>query len=102
MGRAIKFYEKLFKKEPKHTEDRYSFFLVGNISYGLYSPTVDGETMKIGNNCVINFKVKNIEEEYKRVKKFTKTIDDKIQKYGKVKLFQLKDSEGNILEIYSE
>ena len=47
MGRAIKFYRKLFQKEPKHTEDRYSYFLVGDISYGLYCPKVDGEKMKV-------------------------------------------------------
>ena len=53
MDRAIKFYTKLFQKKPEHIEKRYSLFLVGDISYGLYSPSTDGEKLKIGNNCVI-------------------------------------------------
>lgn len=102
MKRAIGFYKKLFQNDPKHVEDRYSYFLVGKISFGLYCPEVDGEKMKIGNNCVVNFRVKDIEAEYKRVKKFTKNIDKKIQIYGSVSLFQFKDSEGNTLETYSD
>ncbi len=34
------------------------------------------------------------------IKQFTSTIDDEVQDLEEVKLFQLKDSEGNILEIY--
>lgn len=102
MTRAIGFYKQLFGKDPEHIEDRYSFFKLGDFFFGLYCPTVDGETMKIGNNCVPSFKVKDINKEYKRIRKFAPAIDDEIHEYGSVRLFQFKDSEGNILEVYSE
>lgn len=100
MERAIEFYKKFFEREPANINKRFTNFDLDGFSFGLYAPAVDDEELTLGNNCVPNFKVTNVAEEYNRIKKFTSIIDDEIKDYGDVKLFQLKDSEGNILEIY--
>lgn len=102
MERALDFYEKFFQMEPEHVEDRYSVFELGEVSFGLYNPEVDGEKAVLGNNCVPDFEVDNIEAEYERIQKLTDTIDDSIQTYGGMSLFQLEDSEGNVLEVYAQ
>ncbi|MEX1014929.1 MAG: lactoylglutathione lyase [Candidatus Paceibacterota bacterium] len=100
MERATEFYKKLFKTEPANVDTRMTSFDLNGFYFLLFDLTVDGEEAKFGNNCVPNFKVENAKEEYARIKQFAPTIDDEIQDLGEVKLFQFKDSEGNILEIY--
>ncbi len=100
MTRAINFYKQLFEKEPSEIDERYTVFDLDGFSFGLYAPEMDGVKARFGDNCVPNFQVEDIEKEYERVKQFTSEIDSEIQNYGNLKLFQFKDSEGNILEIY--
>ena len=100
MERAIEFYKKLFQKEPANVDTRMTSFDLNGFYFLLFDQAVDGEKVKFGNNCVPDFKVENVKEEHVRIKEFASTIDDEIQDLGEVKLFQFKDSEGNILEIY--
>ncbi len=100
MERAIEFYKKLFQKKPANIDMRMTSFDLNGFYFLLFDPAVDSEEVKFGNNCVPNFKVENVKEKYARIKQFTSTIDDEVQDLGEVKLFQFKDSEGNILEIY--
>lgn len=103
MERAIEFYKQLFGKEPVKIDKRYTHFDLNGFSFGLYAPAVDGSKIKLGNNCVPDFRVEDINKEYERVKQFTPAlVDDEIKNYGDIKLFQFKDSEGNILEIYEK
>ncbi|MCD4670160.1 MAG: lactoylglutathione lyase [Actinomycetia bacterium] len=101
MNRAISFYEKLFGKKVRKKDDRYSEFSFGKLSFGLYSSKYDGVKVEYGANCVPNFEIENTEEEYKRIKEFAPTIDDEIMKLPQMSLFQFKDTEGNIIEVYA-
>lgn len=100
MERATEFYKKLFQKEPANVDKRMTSFDLHGFYFLLFDQAIDGEKVEFGNNCVPDFKVENVKEEHARIKQFAPTIDDEIQDLGEVKLFQFKDSEGNILEIY--
>jgi predicted enzyme related to lactoylglutathione lyase len=101
MKRAVAFYKKLFMVEPEHVNKRFSNFKLNGFSFGLYCPKVDKYKVTYGDNCVPNLEVNSIESEYKRIRKFSKEIDGKIQIIGDVSTFQFVDSEGNVVEIYS-
>lgn len=101
MQRAVGFYEKLFGKKARKVGERFSEFKFGDITFGLYNPTEDGEAIEYGANCVPNFEVPNAKKEYERIKEFTSAIDDEIMDLPQMNLFQFKDTEGNIIEIYS-
>lgn len=76
--------------------------MLNGFSFGLYDPSVDGVAIKLGNNCVANFRVFDINKEFERIKEFATEIDDQPMDYGMAILFQFKDTEGNILEMYQE
>lgn len=101
MDRAIGFYEELFGQEAEVVDERFSVFLLGEMSFGLYSPAADGVTVAYGANCVPNFEVDDVEAEYSRLKGFVPAIDDEVTVLPEMELFQFKDTEDNILEVYS-
>ena len=102
MDRAVDFYEKLFGKKADSLSERYSEFHFENIGLGLYNPSVDGDRAVYGTNCVINFEIEDAEKEYERIKKIAPKIDDEIMDLGEMNLFQFKDTEGNLLEVYAQ
>lgn len=101
MSRAIKFYETLFGRKCDKVDERFSEFHFDNVGLGLYNPSVDGEKITYGTNCVINFEIENAESEYERIKGFAPEIDDEIMRLDVMDLFQFKDTEGNLLEVYA-
>jgi predicted enzyme related to lactoylglutathione lyase len=101
MDRATKFYENLFGREADKNDPRYSEFQFENITFGLYSPDFDGAKITWGENCVVNFEISDAQVEYDRIKEFALEIDDEIMDLPQMYLFQFKDTEGNILEVYS-
>jgi len=101
MKRAIEFYEKLFGKKCDKVDDRFSEFHFEDVGLGLYNPAIDGETVTYGTNCVINFEIENADEEYNRIKEFAPQIDEEIMRLDVMDLFQFKDTEGNLLEVYA-
>ena len=99
LDKAIDFYEKIFKKKISHREkDRWADF--GEI--GLYNYTIDGEKVEKGNNVTPELRTKDIESEYKRIKKLKPKHISKIivlEKPVLYKYFQFDDEWGNIWEV---
>jgi len=101
MKRAVEFYEKLFDRKVDKMDERYSEFEFGKFSFGLYNPNIDEVEVTYGSNSVPVFEIEDIDKEYQRIKEFSPTVDDKILELPDMKLFQFKDTEGNILEVYA-
>ncbi len=103
MQRAIDFYQKFFgiELDRNKIEDRYNAFVVNGFYFGLYNPAVEGEELILGNNVVPNIEVDSAEETFNLVKELEVEIISEIKPVGSLKIFQFKDTEGNIIEIYS-
>jgi predicted enzyme related to lactoylglutathione lyase len=101
MSRAVTFYEKLFNKKADRMDKRFSEFHFGDVNFGLYAPKEDGVEITYGSNCVVNFEIEEATTEYERIKDFAPEMDDEIMHLKVMDLFQLKDTEGNILEVYA-
>ncbi len=102
MKRAVVFYTNFFKKSPSHLDKRFTIFDISGITFALYNPKIDGENIILGNNCVINIEVKDIKKEYNKLKNLSVEILGKVEKIDNCFLFQFKDTEGNIIELYEE
>lgn len=102
MDRATNFYASFFQKSPSHLDKRFTTFDISGITFALFDPKIDGEEILLGNNCVVNIEVKNIEKEYEKLQNLDVKILDKIEKIDGIFLFQFKDTEGNIIELYQE
>ena len=102
MKRAVNFYEQYFGKKVDRFDNRYSIFEINGFSFGLFNPKEDGEDVVFGNNIIPNIEVDNIDEEYKKIKDIGAKIILDIDEINNMKLFQFKDSEGNIIEVYSK
>ncbi|MFH1088535.1 MAG: VOC family protein [Patescibacteria group bacterium] len=101
MTRAISFYEKFFGKKVDVPDERFTRFDIGGFSFGLYDPNKDNEEVVHGNNIVPNIKVDDAEKEYERVKQIGAKIILEILDINEFKLFQFEDTEGNVIEVYS-
>ena len=102
MKRAVAFYEELFGKKVDTFDERFSIFLIDGFSFGLFDPEKDNEEVIFGNNIIPNIDVKNVVEEYERMKKIGAKIVLEMMNVNGYKLFQFEDSEGNIIEVYSK
>lgn len=102
MNRALRFYETLLQKEPTHVEERFSYFTFDGFIFGLFYAAYENEDLHFGNNCIPDFEVDHIEDEYKRVLSLTKEIVLDLHTVGSYLVFQCKDSEGNTIEFYEQ
>ena len=100
MERAVKFYETIFKAKASYYDKRMSSFDFDNISLLLFDPTVDGESLNYGNNVVPNIEVEDIDKMLELVKEKKLEIVMQPEIIEKYKIFQIKDTEGNIVEFY--
>ena len=97
MNRAIKFYTKLFEKEPIKKDSIYSIFNVNGFMFGLFAYKKVNEKHTFGSNClpsiemenlgILNFKIKDLE------KCFPLTA------IGNNWVVEIVDSEGNHIEL---
>ena len=101
MDRAVQFYKKLFKKEPLIYNDRFSSFDLDGFNFNIFAPTTDNEKRVVGNNVVPVFHTNDLSAEKDRILALNCSILFEQQADG-YDLFQFHDSEGNILEIYTE
>jgi len=102
MNRAVDFYKGLFQAEPARQSDRFSAFQLGDVLFGLMNKEAYAFPLKVGNNCVPTFEVNDIDSEFGRIKNISPSrITDEVASVGPYRLFQLADTEGNALEIYS-
>jgi len=100
MNRAVKFYEDVFDVKVSSKTDRMSSFDFSNISFLLFNPAIDGEEISSGNNVVPNIEVEEINKALELVKDKGCEIVMPLEKIEKYLIFQIKDTEGNIVEFY--
>ncbi len=100
MRRAVKFYEDVFEVKASSTEERMSSFDFENLSFLLFNPEADGADISIGNNIVPNIEVGDIDKMLEFVESKECEIVMPVEKIGKYLIFQVKDTEGNIIEFY--
>lgn len=100
MNRAVKFYEDIFDVEVSSKDERMSSFDFENISFLLFNPTIDGEKVSIGNNAIPNIEVEDINKMLELVKNKECKIVMSLAKIEKYLIFQIKDTEGNVIEFY--
>jgi len=106
--RAKKFYSTLFDCKPFLENKAFVFFDVKGFTFGLFdyknadeSKTL-GKHVVMGNNCVPNIQVDDVEAVYERVKNLTEIVKPLIYSSHKHRVFYFKDTEGNLIEMYQE
>ncbi len=102
MDRAVKFYEDVFDVKVSSKDERMSSFEFDNVTFLLFNPKIDNETICSGNNVVPNIQVEDVNGMLELVKSKDCEIVLPLERIGKYNLFQAKDSEGNVIEFYQE
>jgi len=100
MNRAVKFYEEIFDVKVSSNSDRMSSFDFKNISFLLFDPGIDGEKVSIGNNVIPNIEVGDINKMLELVKSKECKIVMPLEKIETYLIFQIEDTERNIIEFY--
>jgi len=74
MDGAVKFYEMLLNKKVSHQEENtWADFDTGKGCYfGLIAPNLISKKRRIGNNSIPVFATDNVDDTYKKVKKYGK------------------------------
>jgi len=107
MGGARRFYEALFDRAPKLVDDRFSWFDLGGVLFGLLNAEalgepVDSSGLVYGNNCVANIRVDSVDAEHERIGKLKPPELTEVQTTGPYRLFQVQDPDGNRVEFYED
>jgi len=100
MARAVAFYRHVFRLEPIRESDRYTAFAVGGVVFGLFNAAFYAQPLTLGNNCIPNVRVDDLDAEYERIKPLASKITDGIQHAGPFRLFMFADPDGNVLEFF--
>lgn len=99
--RAKEFYQNIiFERKPSLETDRFVFFDIDGFLFGLFDPVVTGEKVQYGNNTVPTIEVDDINSLYDRLTKVGLKIVLSLQEVNETKIFQVEDSESNVLEFY--
>jgi len=101
MDRALEFYGELFGVEPAQAEERFSTFEFEGADFGLYNAGYDGYEFDVGDNCVPNFEVEDVDAARDRVEGLASEVDDEVLEFGDYRTFQFEDTEGNTIEVFS-
>lgn len=99
--RAKDWYKQiLFKCNPNMETDRFAFWDLSGVYFGIFDPKVTGEEIRYGNNCVPNIEVEHVDQLHDRLKDEGVTIVMPLQNVNGTRIFQCIDSENNVLEFY--
>ncbi len=98
--RAESFWTEALQQQPSLSNDSFTFFDIDGFLFGLFDPASVSEQIHMGNNCILNIRVKNADKEFQRLKKISR-IAMPLNSVGIYRVFQIEDSEGNIVEFYS-
>lgn len=102
MDRAKDFYRQFFDAKPVIQNEEFIFFDVGGVLFGLFDPSIRGEAVEYGNNCVPNLETDDVDAVYERVQRTGVEADAEIRRVNEYRLFQFTDPEGNLIEVYEE
>ena len=99
--RAKQWYEEvLFEREPDSTTDRFVFWKLGDVHFGVFNPEVAEENVVVGNNCVPNIEVNSVDALHSRLVGEGVNITMLLNHVNGTRIFQCHDTEGNVLEFY--
>jgi predicted enzyme related to lactoylglutathione lyase len=98
--RAEAFWGKVFQLEPCMSNGSFTFFDVDGFLFGLFDPAATSESIQTGNHCVVCIHVKDADVECSRLEAFA-SIAMPIHSVGPYRVFQIEDSERNVVEFYS-
>lgn len=99
--RAKQWYsETLLERKPDNVTDRFVFWKLGEVHFGVFNPEITDEKTEFGNNCVPNIEVDNVDSLHDRLKENGVEIRMDLNDVNGTRIFQCLDSEGNILEFY--
>ncbi len=99
--RAETYWQRVFGTEPVMRNETFTFFDVGGFLFGLFDPSALNEGIQYGNNCVLNIRVEDAAAEEIRLAKFSRIVMP-VHSVGPYRIFQVEDTEGNVVEFYSE
>ena len=101
LDRATNWYRQhLLNREPNNQTDRFIFWKLGEVYFGLFDANAVDEAIDYGNNCVPNFEVEDVDALHDRLKAAGESIIMPLNDVNGTRIFQCKDSEGNVLEFY--
>ena len=99
--RAKNFYQNIiFKCEPSLETDRFVFFNLDGFLFGLFDPLITGEKVEYGNNTIPTIEVNDLDNLYEQLTSVDVKIILPLQEVNGTKIFQIEDTEGNIIEFY--
>ncbi len=98
--RAVAFYTQVFGAAPIQRSERYSAFDIAGTRFGLFNAAFYSHPRTVGNNCIPNLRLANIDAEYERIKPLVSKITNGVQDAGPFRLFMFADPDGNVLEFY--
>lgn len=101
MDRAIKFWEEFLEQKITIKDDIFSIFDLGNFRLCLFNPEKVKEKVIYGDNCLLSFKVRNIEQLKAKLERLGVDIVYPVTKIGDNFVLEFKDTEGNDVEVYS-
>ena len=101
MDRAIKFWEEFLDQKITIKDDVLSKFDLGDFRLCLFNPKKVKEKVIYGDNCLLSFKVKDIEQLKAKLKILGADIVYPVTKIGENWVLEFKDTEGNDVEVYS-
>ncbi len=99
--RAEKYWKHVFCAEPVMKNKTFTLFDVGGFLFGLFDPSTVDEEIQIGNNCVLDIRVEDADAEVARLGEFSNIVMP-LHSVGPYRIFQVEDTEGNVVEFYSE
>lgn len=104
--RAKGFYSKVFDCDPFLENQKFVFFDVSGFIFGLFDyKNADevktlGRSVTMGNNCVPNIQVDDINAEYERIREIAEIVKPLTDASSKHRVFYFKDTESNLIEFY--
>ena len=98
--RAEAFYSGLFEQEPDTRTDRFVFYDLNGVSFGVFNPEVTNESIEYGNNCIVNLEIDELKALHDKLKLQGVDIVMPLQDVNDTQIFQCRDTEGNVLEFY--
>ena len=99
--RAEAYWKRVFGIEPAMKSEIFTFFDLSGFLFGLFDSAAVAENINYGNNCVINLHVEDADVEAVRLGEFSKIVMP-VNSVGPYRVFQVEDTEGNVVEFYSE
>ncbi len=100
--RATRWYKDvLFDREPDNRTDRFVFWKLGGVHFGVFNPEmVEHSNIEFGNNCVPNIEVDDVDKLYERLKEKKVEMVMERNDVNGTRIFQCYDSEKNVIEFY--